>query len=81
MQLPEFYWVVPKCDSPLRFYSVLSAITGSFLAAELAGIMPERQVRPTLKSISTTACHKGSAAIVLYPIMPDIMRFIIKDKP
>ena len=38
-------------------YSVLRATTGSFLAAELAGMIPERQVRPTLSAISTSACH------------------------
>ena len=55
--------VPPSSRRKAWFYSVLSAITGSFLAAELAGIIPERQVRPTLSAISRSACHQGSAAI------------------
>ncbi len=47
-----------------RFYSVRSAMTGSFFAAAEAGMSPEMRVSTTLTSTMTIACHQGSAAIV-----------------
>ena len=49
-------------DRPF-FYSVLSATTGSFLAALLAGARPEMSVRPMLRRISSIAFEVGRAAI------------------
>ena len=46
----------------IRFYSVLSAVTGSFLAAFLAGIRPPINVRIILKTIKMIALITGSAA-------------------
>ena len=40
-------------------YSVRNATTGSFLAAEREGIIPENRVRPTLIKTSITATGMG----------------------
>ena len=40
-------------------YSVLRATTGSFFAALLDGIMPEKSVSTTLMSTSVAATDKG----------------------
>ena len=44
-------------------YSVLSATTGSFLAALLAGITPEMRVSPVLRQTRKIASRRESAAI------------------
>ena len=44
-------------------YSVLSATTGSFLAALLAGITPEMRVRPVLRQTRKIASRSESAAM------------------
>ena len=44
------------------FYSLLKAITGSFLAALRDGIMPENIVSTTLIAINIIAAGKGRTA-------------------
>lgn len=46
-----------------NIYSVLNAVTGSFLAAFFAGINPPINVSTMLSIISTTALTGGSAAL------------------
>ena len=51
-------------------YSLLSAITGSFFAALLDGIIPDIRVRQTLINTSITAPAKGKTAFrVAIPVM------------
>ncbi len=50
------------------FYSVRSAITGSFLAAADAGMRPEMSVRTTLMSTMIPAVRMGREAM---PAMPE----------
>ena len=53
----------------IYFYSVLSATTGSFLAALLDGMIPEIRVKNTLIATSITAAAMGSCAeSVLIPV-------------
>ena len=47
----------------IYIYSVLSATTGSFFAAEDAGTRPEMSVRPTLSIIKRIAWFTGSEAM------------------
>ena len=46
------------------FYSVLSATTGSLLAATLEGIRPAITVSPILMRTKTTAATGGSTALI-----------------
>ena len=57
------YWgsFIILCDI---YYSVLNATTGSFLAADLAGIKPEIVVNRILIKIIIIAWYHGKAAIV-----------------
>ncbi len=50
------------------FYSVRSAMTGSFFAAAEAGISPEIRVSITLTSTITSADDTGSAASPAIPV-------------
>ena len=50
------------CDFGNLFYSVLRAVTGSFLAAILAGINPAIKVRNILINTKMTPPFTGSAA-------------------
>lgn len=54
------YFTKCKCFFKIceKFYSVLNAITGSFLDAALAGISPPINVRTTLKITSIIALLK-----------------------
>ncbi len=61
-------------------YSVLRATTGSFFAAERAGISPEITVNRILTNIITPACHIGSAAIGVTPVKASTIIFKISDK-
>ena len=49
-------------------YSVLSAITGSFLLAILAGIAPPIKVKVVLIIINITACNGSSIATLFKPV-------------
>ena len=57
-------------------YSVLSAITGSFFAATLAGISPEISVSTTLTVTMTSAATGESAASPAIPVSTFIIRLI-----
>ena len=46
------------------FYSVLNAVTGSFLAAVFEGMIPPISVRTTLKITSTIAPSTGNTALI-----------------
>ena len=52
-------------DVPYIIYSVLNATTGSFLAALLAGINPEKRFKITLIAISIIAAFTGKYAFKL----------------
>lgn len=52
---------------PSAFYSVLSAMTGSFFAAAAAGMSPEMSVSATLMSTMIPAVRMGSEAIPEIP--------------
>ena len=58
-------------------YSVLRAITGSFLAAAEAGIRPDTRVSATLTQTIIIACHMGSAARPEMPVSGVRIRLII----
>ena len=50
-------------DDAVPFYSVRSAITGSFFAAAEAGMSPEMSVSTTLMRIMRSAEPKGRCAM------------------
>ena len=58
------------------FYSVRRAMTGSFLAADCAGMSPETSVRATLTHTMTIADVTGSDAMPAMPVSPSRMRLM-----
>ena len=53
---------------PIYFYSVLNAITGSFLLAIFAGIKPAIIVKNILIRTNTTPALNGTAVTTLTPV-------------
>lgn len=86
--LPAPAFVPKEPGAPVRrarlfssdlFYSVRSAMTGSFFAAACAGTSPLINVRRMLTSIITSPCPNGKAANVAIPVSFPSNRLIGTD--
>ena len=67
-----FFFAISRLEGSMGvfspFYSVRSAMTGSFFAADCAGMSPEMSVKTTLTHTMMNAVETGSVAMPAMPV-------------